>query len=71
MEIRVAHSIFAFTSLDHNYDVSLKGVRVQELTSETVSSCSSTSIFHIISSWHPSSQSPPDGQKTKSLRAVN
>ena len=36
MEIRVAHSIFAFTSLDHNYDVSLKGVRVQELTSETV-----------------------------------
>ena len=82
MEIRVAHTVidsimsrivfhtFQFCLyISRPCDILLRAVRVQELTSETVSLCLSTSIFHTTSSWYPYSESPDD-HKTNSFAIV-
>ena len=82
MEIRVAHividsimsrqscihSSFAFTSLDHVTFCLEQYVFKNWLLK--LSLCLSTSIFHTISSWYPSSESPPDGHKTNIFAIV-
>ena len=54
---------FSFAFTPRQCDISLRAVRVQELISETVSLCLSASTFYTISSWHPSSLSPPGDHK--------
>ena len=59
----VLHTFYFCLYTSRQCDISLRAVRVQEPISETVSLCLSASTFYTISSWHPSSLSPPGGHK--------
>ena len=61
-------SSFAFTSLDHVTFCLQQYVFKNRLLK--LSLCLSTSIFHTISSWYPSSESLPDGHRTNIFAIV-